>query len=172
VYIVISPESCAAIIYRDSGKAEQAAAALRLTAQDLLSFGLIDDIVPEPAEGAHTDPAAAAENMREYVRRYLDEVRVPFEAWNLTPIDRPDWPGARRVATPADFYDALVALRRRISCQSIAWVETDFRTASVAARAADPALMRLPDAPTPVVPAEAPSDDITRTLEKIRGKER
>jgi len=50
VYSVISPESCAAIIYRDSGKAEQAAAALRLTAQDLLSFGLIDDIVPEPAE--------------------------------------------------------------------------------------------------------------------------
>jgi acetyl-CoA carboxylase carboxyl transferase subunit alpha len=74
VYSVISPESCAAIIYRDSGKAEQAAAALRLTAQDLLSFGLIDDIVPEPAEGAHTDPAAAAENLREFVRRYLDEL--------------------------------------------------------------------------------------------------
>jgi acetyl-CoA carboxylase carboxyl transferase subunit alpha len=74
VYSVISPESCAAIIYRDSGKAEQAAAALRLTAQDLLSFGLIDDIVPEPAEGAQTDPAAAAENLREYIRRYLDEL--------------------------------------------------------------------------------------------------
>jgi acetyl-CoA carboxylase carboxyl transferase subunit alpha len=74
VYSVISPESCAAIIYRDSGKAEQAAAALRLTAQDLLSFGLIDDIVPEPAEGAHTDPAATAENLREYIRRYLDEL--------------------------------------------------------------------------------------------------
>ncbi|MGA2271436.1 MAG: acetyl-CoA carboxylase carboxyltransferase subunit alpha [Bryobacteraceae bacterium] len=74
VYSVISPESCAAIIYRDSGKAEQAAAALRLTAQDLLSFGLIDDIVPEPGEGAHTDPAAAAENLREYIRRYLDEL--------------------------------------------------------------------------------------------------
>lgn len=76
VYSVISPESCAAIIYRDSGKAEQAAAALRLTAQDLLSFGLIDDIVPEPAEGAHTDPAAAAENLREYIRRYLDELSM------------------------------------------------------------------------------------------------
>ena len=74
VYSVISPESCAAIIYRDSGKAEQAAAALRLTAQDLLSFGLIDDIVPEPAEGAHTDPDAAAENLRGYIRRYLDEL--------------------------------------------------------------------------------------------------
>ncbi len=76
VYSVISPESCAAIIYRDSGKAEQAAAALRLIAQDLLSFGLIDDIVPEPAEGAHTDPAAAAENLREYIRRYLDELSM------------------------------------------------------------------------------------------------
>jgi acetyl-CoA carboxylase carboxyl transferase subunit alpha len=74
VYSVISPESCAAIIYRDSGKAEQAAAALRLTAQDLLSFGLIDDIVPEPAEGAQTDPAAAAENLRQYIRRYLNEL--------------------------------------------------------------------------------------------------
>ncbi len=49
VYSVISPESCAAIIYRDSSKAEQAAAALRLTAEDLLGFGLIDGIVPEPA---------------------------------------------------------------------------------------------------------------------------
>jgi hypothetical protein len=107
------------------------------------------------------------------VRRYLGEVRVPFEAWNLTPIDRPDWPGARRVATPADLYDSLVALRRRISCQSIAWVEADFRTASAAARAADPALMRIPDAPTPVVPAEEPSDDVTRrTLEKVRAKEK
>jgi acetyl-CoA carboxylase carboxyl transferase subunit alpha len=76
VYSVISPESCAAIIYRDAGKAEQAAAALRLTAQDLLSFGLIDDIVPEPAEGAQTDPAAAAENLRQYIRRYLDELSV------------------------------------------------------------------------------------------------
>ena len=74
VYSVISPESCAAIIYRDSGKAEQAAAALRLTAQDLLSLELIDDIVPEPAEGAHTDHAAAAENLREYIRRYLGEL--------------------------------------------------------------------------------------------------
>ena len=82
VYSVISPESCAAIIYRDSGKAEQAAAALRLTAQDLLSFGLIDDIVPEPAEGAQTDPAAAAENLRQYIRRYLDELSA-FDADQL-----------------------------------------------------------------------------------------
>ena len=61
VYSVISPESCAAIIYRDSGKAEQAAAALRLTAEDLHDLGLIDGIVPEPGGGAQEDPDAAAE---------------------------------------------------------------------------------------------------------------
>jgi acetyl-CoA carboxylase carboxyl transferase subunit alpha len=64
VYSVISPESCAAIIYRDSGKAEQAAAALRMTAEDLTELGLIDGIVPEPAGGAQEDPAAAAEFLR------------------------------------------------------------------------------------------------------------
>ncbi len=74
VYSVISPESCAAIIYRDSGKAEQAAAALRLTAEDLLSFGLIDGIVPEPPGGAHEDPEAAAANLRVHLRRGLDHL--------------------------------------------------------------------------------------------------
>ena len=64
VYSVISPESCAAIIWRDSSKAALAAGALRLTAQELLGYGLIDTIVPEPAEGAHADPDAAAENVR------------------------------------------------------------------------------------------------------------
>jgi acetyl-CoA carboxylase carboxyl transferase subunit alpha len=74
VYSVISPESCAAIIYRDSGKAEQAAAALRLTAEDLLGFGLIDEIVPEPPGGAHEDPDAAAASLREHLRWRLDEI--------------------------------------------------------------------------------------------------
>jgi acetyl-CoA carboxylase carboxyl transferase subunit alpha len=72
VYSVISPESCAAIIYRDSGKAEQAAAALRLTAEDLLGLGLIDGIVPEPGGGAHEDPDAAAESLREHLRLRLE----------------------------------------------------------------------------------------------------
>jgi acetyl-CoA carboxylase carboxyl transferase subunit alpha len=74
VYSVISPESCAAIIYRDSGKAEQAAAALRLTAEDLQSFGLIDGVVPEPPGGAHEDANQAAESLRAYLRRYLAEL--------------------------------------------------------------------------------------------------
>jgi acetyl-CoA carboxylase carboxyl transferase subunit alpha len=64
VYSVISPESCAAIIYRDSGRAPEAAAALKMTAPDLLQLGLIDGIVPEPGEGAHSDPDQAAEGLR------------------------------------------------------------------------------------------------------------
>lgn len=75
VYSVISPESCAAIIYRDSTKAAQAAAALRLTAQDLLKLGLIDRIVPEPAGGAHESPDTAADNLREALRDALEELR-------------------------------------------------------------------------------------------------
>jgi len=74
VYSVISPESCAAIIYRDSSKAEQAAAALRLTAPDLLGLGLIDEIVPEPEGGAHENPDAAAENLRVCLRRWLADL--------------------------------------------------------------------------------------------------
>src|SRR5712691_3449186 len=54
-YSVIAPESCATIIYRDSGKAPEAARALRLASTDLKALGLIDGIIPEPAEGAHTD---------------------------------------------------------------------------------------------------------------------
>jgi acetyl-CoA carboxylase carboxyl transferase subunit alpha len=67
VYSVISPESCSTIIYRDRAKAEQAAVALRMTAEDLLSLGLIDGIVPEPAGGAQEDPEAAAENLRQHL---------------------------------------------------------------------------------------------------------
>lgn len=71
VYSVISPESCAAIIYRDSGKAEQAAAALRLTAEDLQTLGLIDGIIPEPPGGANEDPEAASESLRVHLRDHL-----------------------------------------------------------------------------------------------------
>jgi acetyl-CoA carboxylase carboxyl transferase subunit alpha len=74
IYSVISPESCAAIIWRDSAKAELAATALRLTAEDLLSFGLIDAIIPEPAGGAQEDPNAAAELLRASLRKALEEL--------------------------------------------------------------------------------------------------
>ncbi|MFL6353931.1 MAG: acetyl-CoA carboxylase carboxyltransferase subunit alpha [Bryobacteraceae bacterium] len=73
-YSVIAPESCAAIIWRDSGKAPLAAAALRMTATDLLDMKLIDGIVPEPPEGAHMDVDAAAQFLRSTLKQALDEL--------------------------------------------------------------------------------------------------
>ncbi|RPI19946.1 MAG: acetyl-CoA carboxylase carboxyltransferase subunit alpha [Acidobacteriales bacterium] len=75
VYSVISPESCAAIIWRDSGKAELAAAALKLTAPDLLRFGLIDGIIPEPGEGAHTDMDRAAGFLQQTLHHVFEDLR-------------------------------------------------------------------------------------------------
>ena len=58
IYSVIPPEGCAAILWRDSGRKVEAADALKLTAPDLLGLGIIDEIVPEPIGGAHTEPRA------------------------------------------------------------------------------------------------------------------
>jgi acetyl-CoA carboxylase carboxyl transferase subunit alpha len=74
VYSVISPESCAAIIYRDSGKAELAAMALKLTAPDLVELGIVDGIIPEPEGGAHEDHDRAAELMRDTLRSSLADL--------------------------------------------------------------------------------------------------
>jgi acetyl-CoA carboxylase carboxyl transferase subunit alpha len=82
IYSVISPESCAAIIYRDSGKAELAAGALRLTAEDLKGFGLIDGIVPEPPGGAQEDYDAAAALLRESLSHHLGRLAL-FEPQEL-----------------------------------------------------------------------------------------
>jgi acetyl-CoA carboxylase carboxyl transferase subunit alpha len=74
VYSVITPEGCASIIYRDAGKAEQAAAALKLAAPDMLALGLIDGIIPEPAVGAHEDHDEAARLLKDQLVRSLDEL--------------------------------------------------------------------------------------------------
>jgi len=58
IYSVITPEGCAAILWRDAGRAEEAATAMKITAPDLKGFGLVDKIVPEPLGGAHADPDA------------------------------------------------------------------------------------------------------------------
>jgi acetyl-CoA carboxylase carboxyl transferase subunit alpha len=70
-YSVISPEGCAAIMWRDSTKAELAATALKITAADLKEFGIIDEIVPEPEGGAHTDPEAASRLLDAVLDRQL-----------------------------------------------------------------------------------------------------
>ena len=74
IYSVIPPEGCAAILWRDASKKVQAAEALKLTAPDLLKAGLIDEIVPEPIGGAHTDSAAAALFIDRALERVLGEV--------------------------------------------------------------------------------------------------
>jgi acetyl-CoA carboxylase carboxyl transferase subunit alpha len=72
VYSVISPEGCAAILWRDGTRSREAAAALRITAPDLAGFGIVDEIIPEPAGGAHADRGAAANAVAGAVRRQLD----------------------------------------------------------------------------------------------------
>src|SRR3954452_2861896 len=74
IYSVIPPEGCAAILWRDSGKKVEAAAALKLTAPDLLARGIIDEIVPEPVGGAHTNPTAAATLLDQALAAALKEV--------------------------------------------------------------------------------------------------
>ena len=74
IYSVISPEGCAAILWRDRAFADQAAESLKPTANDLKELGLIDDIIPEPAEGAHRNLEAAADMMAETLNRALREL--------------------------------------------------------------------------------------------------
>src|SRR6266487_2122292 len=71
VYSVISPEGCAAILWKDASQRERAAEALKITAEDLLELGVIDEIIPEPPGGAHSDPDAAAQALGESLRRHL-----------------------------------------------------------------------------------------------------
>lgn len=74
IYSVISPEGCAAILWRSRDAADRAAEALKLTAEDLLRLGVIDEIVPEPAGGAHTRRDEAIRAVGEALRRHLDEL--------------------------------------------------------------------------------------------------
>jgi acetyl-CoA carboxylase carboxyl transferase subunit alpha len=77
-YSVISPEMCAQILWKDTARAEDAAAVLRLTASDLLRLGVIDEVLSEPLGGAHRDPAATAATMKEAILRHLSELsRIP-----------------------------------------------------------------------------------------------
>jgi acetyl-CoA carboxylase carboxyl transferase subunit alpha len=80
IYTVISPEGCAAILWHDAARARDAAAALKLTAQDLHALGIVDDILPEPLGGAHRDAEAVFTVVRDALRRHLQALReVPRE---------------------------------------------------------------------------------------------
>jgi acetyl-CoA carboxylase carboxyl transferase subunit alpha len=74
-YSVISPESCSSILWRSWDFKEQAAEALKLTAEDMYSFGLIDDIIREPLGGAHSQPEEMAIMLKDYIRKALSELQ-------------------------------------------------------------------------------------------------
>lgn len=74
-YSVISPEMCANILWRDSSKAPQAAELLRLTATNLMKFGIVDDVITEPLGGAHRDHKKASMQLKAFVKRHLAELK-------------------------------------------------------------------------------------------------
>jgi acetyl-CoA carboxylase carboxyl transferase subunit alpha len=74
VYSVISPEGCASILWRSAEKAQEAAVALKLTAQDLLELGVADDVVPEPLGGAHRAPGEMIATLGEHIQRALNDI--------------------------------------------------------------------------------------------------
>jgi acetyl-CoA carboxylase carboxyl transferase subunit alpha len=74
VYSVISPEGCASILWRDAGRAPEAAEAMKITAQDLARLGVIDEIVPEPPGGAHSDHDSLFHSLDAVLERQLREL--------------------------------------------------------------------------------------------------
>jgi acetyl-CoA carboxylase carboxyl transferase subunit alpha len=76
IFSVISPEGCAAILWKTSAQAKEAASALRMRAKDLLELGLIDEVIAEPVGGAHRNHAAAAASFQEFVVRQINELKT------------------------------------------------------------------------------------------------
>jgi acetyl-CoA carboxylase carboxyl transferase subunit alpha len=74
IYSVISPEGCAAILWKSQDYAKDAAQAMKLTAADSLENGIVDEVIEEPLGGAHRDTEAAARNLSEAVQRHLDQL--------------------------------------------------------------------------------------------------
>ena len=75
VYSVISPESCAAIVWRDAKEASKAAEALRLTAKDLEQFAIVDEVIPEPKGGAHNDPVGSSDELKKALLNHLEQMK-------------------------------------------------------------------------------------------------
>ena len=81
VYSVISPEGCAAILWKDQARAREAAEAMRMTAADCKALGVADEVIPEPPGGAHSDPVATIDGVGQALVRHLDRLSaVPADA--------------------------------------------------------------------------------------------
>ncbi len=89
IYSVASPEAAAAILWRDASQASTAAVSMHITAPDLLDYGVIDEIIPEPEGGAHTDPTTALDAVRGAIARHLSDLQTRFA------VDTPE--GARQL---------------------------------------------------------------------------
>ena len=88
-YTVISPENCSTILWRSWNYKEKAADQLKLTSQDMLGFGLVDDVIPEPIGGAHANPDLMAEKLKEYlVKTITDLTAVDAETRITNRIDK------------------------------------------------------------------------------------
>ena len=148
-YSVISPEGCAAILWKDRAAAAKAAEALKITAKDLIEFKLVDGIVPEPLGGAHNDPAATAKTLQEHLLKNLGELLTLPAAERLKKryekfrafgqfLERP-LPRAEKIDSP-----------RRISRRSSASVS------AIAKISEPPALSAAAMIPVPVTAAPPP----------------
>jgi acetyl-CoA carboxylase carboxyl transferase alpha subunit len=125
IYSVISPEGCAAILWRSAEQSAQAAVAMKVTAAEQLEFGIVDTVIPEPGEGAHTDPAETARRIRDVVIGQLDSlgrlsiedlVEARYKRYRAygpyTVADRPSAPPERPGI--ANRLRSLIATRRSI----------------------------------------------------------
>jgi acetyl-CoA carboxylase carboxyl transferase subunit alpha len=106
IYSVASPEASASILWRDAGKASLAASAMKITAPDLFGYGLIDEVIPEPEGGAHTDPSETGAIVKEAVLRHLTELEAKIEGGELS-------------------IDVLLAERYEKYRRMGAWIESD-----------------------------------------------
>ena len=113
-YSVISPESCSSILWRSWDQKERAAEELRLTAEDMLGFGIIDGIVPEPLGGAHNDPEGTAQTLKQHLTAALDELTaLPPDELVARRIEKYDDIGVYREGDEVRFHSARPVLPAR-----------------------------------------------------------
>jgi acetyl-CoA carboxylase carboxyl transferase subunit alpha len=119
-YSVISPEGCAAILFRDASRAPEAAAALKLTAPELKALGIIEEVVPEPQGGAHRDIPATAQALKAAILRHLNELQaLSMDELMAKRYQKFRSLGAWRDSDPAPVQAPVPILRRKPRAQKI-----------------------------------------------------